>query len=366
MRNINASALALFFSLFTCSLLQASGLSPVLDLASLGKDDIVAISPLLPAQDLSLFVGRADASAPIVVSVAGLDIGKLGVGPFQVKYLLAVIKYFFPDTREISLSAIETAVENFNKNYYALPDNIDLSEELAVENRKPDDQYMEDKLAEMQAYAEGKMTVVPFTWSRDPKDTHETVPKFKKRLIELYTSNKAANRPIHIVAHSWGSVLMHEALRQLSVSNPEIKIDNFITIGSPLVPSNMVTAVFMELEISKEGLYANVKKPANVRVWKNFWATRDLGSNAIGVADENVMVDAKAEPLEPELKRIIWKNPFSPAAKTAAQDLLRYLSLPEWHYSYVYDFQAVIKSLNRKVSLPVFKPLVEPRVLSPY
>ena len=165
----------------------------------------------------------------------------------------------------------------------------------------------------------------------------------------------------HVFTHSWGSVLMHDAMHRLALTRPDVKIDKFITTGSSLTPGNAIVKGFMAIERKKEGLMTEVSKPAIVRAWVNIWAARDAFSNAIPAADYNRQADAALENVEPLLINIILYDPLLRAQ--AGKDFIKLRNIITWHKVYLYDFTATLDSLKRTINLAVFRPVVAEQIV---
>lgn len=103
-----------------------------------------------------------------------------------------------------------------------------------------------------------KEDVIPFTdWiDRDPADTENAVKQLKKRILEAYKKALAEGTSFNIVAHSWGGVLAYRALKELG---DRVKVDNLVTLGTPL---NYVSDVSLR-RIIKEADDALKKKKAD-------------------------------------------------------------------------------------------------------
>lgn len=89
---------------------------------------------------------------------------------------------------------------------------------------------------------------------------------------ELLTAlREEKDHDIMVVAHSMGSIIAYDALRDLGQSDPEIKISRFITIGSPLGLPHV------KGKIIKERYYdPKVRTPSNVtQSWMNFADKKD-------------------------------------------------------------------------------------------
>lgn len=296
---------------------------------------------------------------PVVVTVAGIHFDEIGWAPLEPKYFIKLFHLLFGG-KKLDEEAILKACAEYNKQFELFTEGGKYIPKMPPKRRPPEN-YMEVKLMALPEYAAGKLTVVPFQWTRDPGDTEKVVPGFVEKLAGVYDAYKGTGRPIYILAHSWGTVLMHETMHKLEKTRPDIRIDKFITVGSPLVPGNAVLKLFMTLEIIKEHLQKRVTKPAILGHWKNVWNGHDPYSNAIDAADENVQADERVEKVEPKLIDLFLHNAH--LRDFAREDFFRVTDLGQWHSSYIYDFSASLKSLNKKIKVRVFKPIVAAEVL---
>lgn len=292
---------------------------------------------------------------PVVITVPGLRFSDIGWGPLKVKTILKMISYLFPAKR-VGPEAVASALADYNSRF-------DMLAEAAPEEGKfldSPDTYLEDRLAQSSSCS--NFTVIPFRWSRDPADTQTAVDQFGPKLAQVYDMYKDTGRPIYILAHSWGSVIMHDVLHKLARTRPDIRIDKFITMGSPLMPGNPIVALYKKLQIKQEDLLKRVSKPANVAYWKNVWVSRDVFSNTISVADYNVMADTGVgHPENRLLDLIIHNSGFRKQAKT---DLVSMINLGLWHKSYFRDFKTFLVTLNEEINLSVFSPYVETSLIN--
>jgi hypothetical protein len=299
----------------------------------------------------------AEGAAPVVITVAGLRFDEIGPGKLELGFILRIIRRFFPG-KSVDEAVLAGELESFNEEHFMLEDG----EEPASEKIKLPDDYLEQRIREYPACAAAGVTVIPFHWSRDPDDTDKVVPVFMEKLAEVH-AEYAGRRPIYVLAHSWGSMLMHETLHRLSRTRPDIVIDRLITTGSPLVPSNPVIGIFVKIGIKKEDLEKKASHPANVLQWRNIWSGRDPYSNEIKPADLNVRVDGEVENVEPTLIDLILHN--KPLRKEAKSDLWRIRDIKKWHFSYLGDFSAVLKSIEKEISVRVFEPHVAVPIVDP-
>lgn len=332
------------------------------ELGSLSAEDVRCSAPapetdaLRPA--LAEITDARNGLDPVVITVSGLRFGEIGWGSAELRNVLRIVQFFFRD-KEITEADVVNGIVSFSPRYFFPED-----EEAAAETRdaRLPDNYLELKLQEIPGYDQHDVRIVPFAWSRDPGDTKATLPALQARIAEVYDAYKGSGRPIYILAHSWGSVLTHTALHRLHKTRPDVRIDKLITAGSPLVPGNIVVRLFLKVEKVKEGLEKRVRKPANVGVWRNVWAMRDAYSNAIPAADTNYQADAEVENLEPTLIQLILHNKL--LKKQARKDLFKIRDIKAWHGAYFYDYKAELKSLQKEIFVPVFRPVLAPQVVN--
>jgi len=327
------------------------------DLTAVTANDIASLTGdlRLPDPIVTEIVPRGG-MPPVVITVAGLKFGEVGVGPFNIYTLQKLFNLIFAGHTPSDRQALEKAFEDF-PSLYAEVSARDASGDI----RELPDNYLEARLRELPEYSATPFTIIPFPWSRDPADSHVMVPAFAAQLAKVYDTYKGTGRPIYVLTHSWGSVLMHDAMHRLAKNRPDVKIDKFITTGSPLSPGNAFIAQFMAIERNKEGLMSEVSKPAMVRSWINIWAFRDAISNAIPVADKNTQVDISLEKVEPRLIKFILAHPL--LRRQACKDLIKVRNMNAWHKAYIYDFTAVLDSLKEDINLPVFHKVVAPQVV---
>lgn len=290
---------------------------------------------------------------PVIITVAGLNFGEMGWGPLEFRNFKKLLSIIFPQ-KTLDEKAFEDEFYKEYAEYFA----GELPPQRQKVFRLPDN-YLEQKIKELPSY-NTEMVIIPFSWSREPSDTDKTIPVFEQKLKEVYKIY-GGKKPIFIVAHSWGSVLMHEALHRLEKSDPSVKIDKLITLGSPLFPSNFVVKLFMKFEISKEDLLKKVSHPKNLKYWKNIWAERDIYSNSIPPADFNIQIDSNVERLEPTLLNIILHN--GELRSQAKTDFIKLRDIKAWHSAYMFDYKAYLKSVNKEIALEVFRPIVAPQII---
>lgn len=359
MRMIKTALIAVF------AVFSLSAAVPAAELNALRATDVRELSantPVPPSRPVALreVTESANGLDPVVMTIPGLNFGKIGWGPFQLKYMLELYKKLFPAKR-MDEADMANAIVTFGRDYFLIDAANPAPEQ--TETRAMPDNYLEVKLKELPEYQDHDLVIVPFPWSRDPADSDTTVPQLEKAIAAMYDQYKGSGRPLFILAHSWGSVLVHEALHRLEKDRPDVKIDKLITAGSPLIPANFVVTLFVKTEVEKEHLLKSVTKPSNLKVWHNIWSSRDAYSNTIPAADENFQTDAGVEKVEPTLIDLILHNKL--LSKAARGDLFRIRDLKAWHASYFYDFHAELDSIHKDIFVPIFRPIVAPQVVDP-
>jgi len=260
--------------------------------------------------------------------------------------------------------------------------NVTFSQILAIwrklfPNQPPDEKLIRERLAKLQDemrlpthkgekrppnYVEIAMReaarrngldieIVDFPWSRDPDDTEQAVVGFEQQLRALQSSPAARGRPLYIVAHSWGTVLIHEALMRLAEKGQAVEVQRFVSLGSPLVPSRIFIWIFKKIQNWEAHLQRNVSKPKGVRQWTNLWAGWDPYSNSIEAAEQNIRVDLPAVPYEARLKALL----HTPKAKASRKDLGLLRKSGYWHFSYLLGFKVKLAALQEEISWDILQ-----------
>ncbi len=275
---------------------------------------------------------------PVVVTVSGMRMGEIDIG-IKIKYILMVWNWIFPDRRmdpdyvaeqikRMDAEEREIGIEEAP----STPNDVELSLRVAAAAQKID------------------LEVINFAWDQAPGDSDKTIELFKAQLLAAYQHSRERGAPLYIVAHSWGTVLMHDVLQRLEKEHSPVQVDRFVTMGSPLVPQAWFVRLFKDIENIKEGLQRRVSKPKNVKCWVNLWASLDPYSSDITVADQNLQVDTQALPY---IQKLLALQPTFPDPKMIKQDLKVFRSANSWHKSYYRKFKSVFKSLNQEVDWDV-------------
>ncbi|HNW42969.1 MAG TPA: hypothetical protein PKI19_00590 [Elusimicrobiales bacterium] len=332
---------------------------PALELNAVKAGDIQALAADIPvpaAKAMNDAVFQDTPVDPVIITVPGLSFAEIGPDPLELKVILNLFKLLFPK-KNVNECVLSTELDALNNDYFMMEDG----DVTPAPTRRVPDNYIEEKLKELPGYATHDLVILPFRWSRDPDDSETVIPELARRITEVYDQYKGSGRPVYILAHSWGTVLSHTALHMVNRTRPDVKIGRFITMGSPLMPANFVVKMFVKVGIKKEQLEKAVAKPAIVSQWRNIWADRDMMSNAITAADANTQVDTEVAYVEPLLIDLILHN--KPLKKAARADLFKIRSIGDWHGSYFFDYKATLKSLQKEIFIPVFKPVLAPQLV---
>ena len=289
----------------------------------------------------------APAIKAVVISIVGVNFTKIGFGKLERARIKEITEHFRPGARQ-------------DENLFSSDmDGIEAAAWTSGEETKYPDDYLDSNLAKILPREEYE--IVPVRWSRDPEDSVAAVLLLENAIKKTCASARADGRPVYLVAHSWGTVLAHTALNRLAVSDPEIRIDKLITMGSPLVPGYWWLNIFMAHEITLGQLQSYVAKPANTVHWLNVWARNDLFSNLINAADQNLLEDDWTVPVAELVKRSAEQDH---SLRDAALLDLFFLKNPKtWHFAYVFDFHAFLKTQQKSYDKRILKPVISGELL---
>ncbi|MCX5789837.1 MAG: hypothetical protein NTX64_15245 [Elusimicrobia bacterium] len=281
-------------------------------------------------------VGEAKSAAPIVVTVPGLEESKIAIGGISYDDLADRWKKLFPgrpvDEEELHAQLAEMqAVKRMRASGIGAPP-------------APDD-YVATSVGEFARNEGIAVEIVNLAWSRDPEDSDRTADAFAQRLLALRDSPETRGRALYIAAHSWGSVLIYEALMRLQQKGQIIDVEGLTTLGSPLVPSRLWVRAYKDMCDRKYHLQRSIVKPQGVRRWTNLWAALDPFSNALPAAGKNDRVDLPAVPYERRLLALLAFH-----RKDAIEDLAALRDSGKWHFSYLLGYKATLRTLHTEVS----------------
>ncbi|MBF0551089.1 MAG: hypothetical protein HQK60_11205 [Deltaproteobacteria bacterium] len=141
--------------------------------------------------------------------------------------------------------------------------------------------YLKEAIpADQAALIEQKIgPITAFKWSRNIYDTDDNlIHSLSQVLADASQASIAQKKPFVVLTHSWGTVLAYLALAK----KPDIKVDKFITLGSPLDSMTGLVKSFTEIYVSDVNVLPNVTE------WNNYWIDCDPISGSISVATHNI------------------------------------------------------------------------------
>jgi hypothetical protein len=289
-------------------------------------------------------IGSAQAVRPIVVTVSGLAMANIAVGSITYADILKLWKKLFPHTPP-NEKLIQKLLDDMRAELSRLT--------RMCRSRAPN--YVETEMREAAQRNGLNVEIVDFPWTRDPRDTDPTVEQFEEKLLALRDSPETRGRPLYIVTHSWGSILIHEALVRLERKGQTVEVQRLVSMGSPLTPRNLFVWMFVKLYDWQEHLQSHISRPLGVRRWANLYADMDPFSNSIALADENVRVDLPAVPYLERLKALL----SSDDPKAVRQDIASLRDAGEWHFSYLHGFKTTLHTLHERVSWDILQEDVD-------
>lgn len=140
--------------------------------------------------------------------------------------------------------------------------------------------YLDDHVADWPFVEKKYLYYVP--WSGAIKDTESTVRKVEDEILRCLSISKNRNRRFVIVAHSWGGVLVSDALANLRWENriPDDALDLLVTIGTPVQNKTILAA-------QKHAYTDDVLRAASgaVKRWNNYHNKEDWISSDFGYED---------------------------------------------------------------------------------
>lgn len=301
---------------------------------------------------------------PVIITVPGLSFDEIGPGILELATLKKIWNFFFPRNKEaINDEILAEEVMKFNEEYFMLQKG----EEIPVIDKRidVDVHYLEDTMKSLPDFEARGLTVEPFEWSRDPDESEKYVKKLISHIAAVEKKYRGTGRPICLISHSWGTMLSHTALHRMPEMRSKVKIDRWITMGSPLMPGNAIVKIYSKLKTKQEDFEKTVSKPASVKgKWINIWAKHDIISNKIKAADANHQIDLAVADVDKEVVQYAKDHILS--FFTTRRDLFKLRTTTLWHGVYMFDYDEHIKCLDRQVTVKVLVPLVDPSVTANY
>ncbi len=164
-------------------------------------------------------------------------------------------------------------------------------------------------------------------------DLADTLLRRKLRDLHLYYTNdkvrgtlrrrlrdalvKEKGRRIMVIAHSMGSIISYDVLRDLGRDDPRFAVDHFVTIGSPLGLPHVKAKIHEESRV--------VRTPSIVRRWSNFADRRDPVAVDVHLADDFGPNDAGVRVRDD----LVINGYVSPGGKGNPHKVYGYLRAPE-------------------------------------
>jgi len=141
----------------------------------------------------------------------------------------------------------------------------------------------------------------------------------REKLRERLRSAIQEEQPkrIMIIAHSMGSIISYDVLRELGKAGSRLSIDHFITIGSPLGLPHVKGKIFEENQA--------LRSPSVVQQWTNFADRRDPVAFDTHLGDDYEANDRGVTVRDD----LIINSYKSPSGKTNYHKIYGYLRAPE-------------------------------------
>lgn len=141
----------------------------------------------------------------------------------------------------------------------------------------------------------------------------------RKRVADKLIEHKG--KRIMLVAHSMGSIVAYDVLRDLGRSEPDLIVEHFVTLGSPLGMPYVLKHIRAE--------NASVRTPSMVRRWTNLADRRDPVAIDVHLRDEFDPND-RGVAVEDGLVLNGYLSPPNPPGKSNYHKIYGYLRAPEF------------------------------------
>lgn len=308
---------------------------------------------IAPADSTFVALPQAKDKGPVILTIPGIVPSSIW------SYIFGRIT---PDGKKVEDERAASQNDEWLKQYFDITSDSDFKifkEEILAQAEEysrsgDDDYYLEWPLKKIPEFQNLNLELHTFIWSRNPLDSAVAVTELMNTIQTLSGKAFAEGRPFHIYAHSWGTVLSHTALKKLAYSGRNVKVDNWVTTGSPLIPGNKIIKRYVNFMAEKGNLEKDVSMPGNVRHWVNIWGKRDLISNSIPMCQNNIQSDTSASYYENLIRTLHFGF---------IGDWIRMRNPISWHSVYHEDFHKYLRSANTKVDILVFSPYVQPRLI---
>lgn len=146
---------------------------------------------------------------------------------------------------------------------------------------------------------------------------HHRAPRnaVRERLREPLRAAHASGRQIMLIAHSMGSIIAYEVLRDAGRALPGLRISHFVTVGSPL-----------GLAAVKEIVAGPLRVPECVARWSNFADPRDRVARWDTCLSEDYRANGSGVTISDHL---VINGYVGPSGKPNPHKIYGYLRTPE-------------------------------------
>ena len=150
------------------------------------------------------------------------------------------------------------------------------------------------------------------TYNENKAIRDELRGRLKRELL-----NVPANTRIMLIAHSMGTIIAYDVLRDIGRDNPNFQLDHLVTIGSPLGLPHVKNKIYQENNL--------VRTPTVVKRWTNFADRRDPVALDVHLSDDYAPNDRGVQVKDD----LVINSYTSPAGKANYHKMYGYLRAPE-------------------------------------
>ncbi len=150
------------------------------------------------------------------------------------------------------------------------------------------------------------------TYNENKAIRDELRGRLKRELL-----NVPANTRIMLIAHSMGSIIAYDVLREIGRNNPNFQLDHLVTIGSPLGLPHVKNMIYRENNL--------VRTPTVVKRWTNFADRRDPVALDVRLSDDYAPNDRGVQVKDD----LVINSYTSSAGKANYHKMYGYLRAPE-------------------------------------
>ncbi|MFA6583672.1 MAG: hypothetical protein WCS77_05185 [Elusimicrobiaceae bacterium] len=291
---------------------------------------------------------REKINPPLIVAIHGVDSGEIGLG-LEYKHVINFVGYIEDHLRKYGSRGgsqrrpgvdTQAILQMIKEHDAAVRAALSSKSSGNTRNTFTTLDYLTELLENSIKLTGSKAEIVNLEWDRDPDNSAQFIKKFKLDLLAIQLRAVKEKRPLHIVAFSWGSVIMYQSLLELMKAGQPVYVDYFVSMGSPLVPAGLITKIFDKIESHLNDFQDYCGKPACVKRWVNMYADYDNFSGWIKAADNNIRVDMYAEKQVRELKEERTLMNFL----VINRDIKSLTESVVWHLSYFDNVRVPLES----------------------